>query len=152
MGQCPQTEGSGPLWGEPITGSVTFKDLITYINYGCFAFTFIFWLIITIPHLRNYRAPDEQRPIFRIISTPIVFCLIALISVHAYSAAEYLDPIASLYEAYALASLFLLYVHYVVPEARNRNEFFSNLEAESRSGRPIRASGLRWFMVSFQAK
>lgn len=149
MGKCPEVEGSGSLNGEPITGSLTLKQLIIYINYACIAFTFIMWLVLAIPHLRRYRAPDEQRPIFRIISTPLVFCVVALIAVHANSAAEYLDPLASLYEAYALASLFLLYVHYVVPEARNRNEFFRNLEATSKDGKPIRDGSLRWFMVGF---
>lgn len=148
MGECPAIEGSGTLTGEPITGTLTFKSLITYINYACLGLTLILWLVLAIPHLRRYRAPDEQRPIFRIISTPLVFAIFALISVHVYTAAEYVDPIANLYEAYALASLFLLYVHYVVPEARNRNEFFRNLEAKARDGKPIRDGSIRWFMVS----
>jgi len=56
------------------------------------------------------------------------------------------EPIASLYEAYALASLFLLYVHYVVPEAHNRHEFFRNLEDTTRDGTPIPEGSLRWFL------
>lgn len=148
MGNCPAAPGAGKIDTKPIVGSITFQSLIIYINYACFGLTFLMWLGLAIPHLRRYKAPDEQRPIFRIISTPIVFCLISLIAVHAYGAAEYLDPIASLYEAYALASLFLLYVHYVVPEARNRHEFFRNLEDTARDGTPIREGSLRWFLVS----
>jgi hypothetical protein len=148
MGKCPEAPGSATIEGEPITGSTTFKDLIIYINYGCTILTFLLWLGLAIPHLRRYKAPDEQRPIFRIISTPLVFCVVALISVHVYHAAEFVEPIASLYEAYALASLFLLYVHYVVPEAHNRHEFFRNLEDTTRDGTPIPEGSLRWFLVS----
>lgn len=148
MGKCPEVPDSGVTDAEPITGSITFHQLITYINYACFALTVVLWLGLAIPHLRRYKAPDEQRPIFRIISTPMVFCTIALIALHAYDAAEYVDPLASLYEAYALASLFLLYVHYVVPEAHNRDEFFRNLQSTGKDGRPVPEGSLRWFRVS----
>lgn len=148
MTQCPEVPESAVTDAQPITGSLTFQKLIIYINYACFALTALGWLGLAVPHLRRYKAPDEQRPIFRIISTPLVFCTIALISVHAYSAAEYLDPLASLYEMYALASLFLLYVHYVVPEANNRDAFFQSLESTSKDGRPVPEGSLRWFRVS----
>lgn len=144
---CPAKPANAAGKGMPITGSLTFHHLITIIAWVCFGISVLLWVGLTVPHLRRYRAPNEQRQIFRIVSTPPVFAIIAVISIHAYHAAQYLDPLSNLYESYALASLFLLYVQYVAPDAFSRNEFFHNLEYKSKKGELIAGGSLRWFIV-----
>jgi hypothetical protein len=135
--QCPAKPASAGVKGVPIAGSLTFQHLVSIISWACVGVSVLLWLGLIIPHLRRYRVPNEQRQIFRIVSTPVVFTIVAAISTHVYQAAEYLEPLANWYEALALASLFLLYVQYVTPDATSRNAFFQNLEGS-----------LRWFWVS----
>jgi hypothetical protein len=140
---CPPRPDSGP--GQPIAGSLTFKHLISIICWVCFGVSTLLWLSLVIPHLRRYAAPNEQRQIIRIVLTPLVFAIFAVISTHAYHAADYLEPLSNLYEAFALASLFLLYVQYVAPDEAIREQFFQNLEVASKRGNVT--DGLRWFRV-----
>lgn len=144
---CPAEPVSAGVKGEPIAGSLTFQHLITIVGWVCFGVSALLWLGLAIPHIRQYKAPNEQRQILRIISMPVVFAIVAVISIHVYKAAQYAEPIANLYEAYAMASLFLLYVHYVAPEAHRREEFFHNLENKSQSGEAVAGGSLRWFRV-----
>lgn len=128
-------------------GSVSFKRLTLIISWISFGITVLLWLALIIPHLRRYNAPNEQRQIFRLIATPLMYSIFGIASIYATKAAVYLEPVPQLYEAYALASLFLLYVYYVAPEAHTRDEFFHNLEDISKGhGKP--GHGLRWFRVS----
>lgn len=148
MGLCEADSSDTTAEGVPVIGSLTLQHLLQIISYACLGATACLWLGLAVPHLRRYRAPDEQRPIFRIITTPLVFAAVALASVHAYEIAQYLEPISNLYEAYALVSLFLLYVHYVVPEPHTRDEFFRNLQTVSKSGQQVAEGSIRWFRVS----
>jgi len=147
---CPASPGNANMKGEPIAGSLTFQHLIQIIGWACFGLTALLSLGLIIPHLRNYRAPNEQRQIFRIILLPIVYSLVSVVSLHAYNAAQYIEPIAQLYEAVALASLFLLYVNFVAPEAHTRNEFFSKLENTTKKGQVVPGGSLKWFRTAWR--
>jgi hypothetical protein len=143
---CPPDPHFGVV-AEPISGSLTFQDIMTITAWVCFGVTLLLWLGLAIPHLRRYKAPNEQRQILRIISMPVWFTIVALIVLHVYKAAQYVEPLANLYEAYAMASLFLLYVHYVAPEAHTRAEFFQNLQTMTKSGAAAAGGSLHWFRV-----
>lgn len=147
---CPPEPHFAGAVGEPIAGSLTFQNIMTITAWVCFGVTLVLWLGLTIPHLRRYKAPNEQRQILRIISMPVFFTIVALIVLHTYKAAQYVEPLASLYEAYAMASLFLLYVHYVAPEAHTRQEFFQNLQSKTKSGTVATGGSLRWFRRSWR--
>jgi hypothetical protein len=134
--------------GDPIAGSLTFQHIIQIIGWVCFGVTTLLFLGLCIPHFRRYRAPNEQRQVFRIILLPVVYSITSVVSIHAYKAAQYIEPIANLYEALALASLFLLYVHYVAPEVHSRDEFFHRLEQKKKNGEIVGGGSLRWFRVS----
>lgn len=146
--KCPVNGDNSYHEGDPIAGSLSFKQVILIVCWVCFGISVLLWLGLIIPHFRRYSAPNEQRQIFRIISTPLIFEIFTLASIYASHAAEYLEAVPSLFEAYALASLFLLYVHYVAPEAHSREEFFHNLEQKSSSGEIVHGGSLRWFRVS----
>ncbi|OQU97624.1 hypothetical protein CLAIMM_03525 [Cladophialophora immunda] len=140
---CPPEPPSAGIVGEPIAGTLTFQNIMAISGWVCFGVTIVLWFGLAIPHLRRYKAPNEQRQILRIISMPVVFTMVALIVLHRYRAAQYVEPLANLYEAYAMASLFLLYVHYVAPEAHTREEFFQNLRSQSKPGNE--GGSLGWF-------
>jgi hypothetical protein len=80
--------------------------------------------------------------------TPVVFAIFNLLATAFYSAAIYLTPIADLYEAFALASVFALFVHFVALDASQHDEFFANIEQISRKGEVISRGSLGWFKVS----
>ncbi|OQV02348.1 hypothetical protein CLAIMM_07563 [Cladophialophora immunda] len=134
---CPAKPANARGRGDPITGSLTFQNLITIICWACLGVSLLLWLGLVVPHLRQYKAPNEQRQILRIVSTPLVFAVIAVISAHIYDVGGYLSPWANLYEAYALASLFLLYVQYVTPDVETRDSFFQNLAQASGKGNVV---------------
>jgi hypothetical protein len=141
---CPSKPAQ--VLADPIAGTLTFQHLLRIIGYACLGVTFIIWSVLTLTHLRRYRVPHEQRQIFRITLTPLVFTVVAVISLHAYDAAEYLEPLANLYEAFALASLFLLYVQYVVPKDSTKEMFFGSL---MHAGKGEARSSLKWFWVCY---
>ncbi|KIV91682.1 hypothetical protein PV10_06196 [Exophiala mesophila] len=143
--QCPDAPSTAYVTGEPISGSFTFQRIILIVAWVCFGITLLLWLGLVIPHLRRYNIPDEQRQIFRIILTPLIFAIFAVAAIHCYSAASYLAAIPNLYEAWALASLFLLYVHFVVPEAHTREEFFAQVEHRKQNGEIVPGRTLKLF-------
>lgn len=147
MGNCPGAPGTAQANAEPISGSFTFQRILQITSWVLFGLSVLLWLGLIIPHLRRYKAPNEQRQIFRIILTPLVFSLASVVSLHTYSAAPYISPIANLYEAFALASLFLLYVQIVAPEIHSREEFFRAVENKRQSGEVIPGGLLRFFIV-----
>ncbi|KAK5212038.1 hypothetical protein LTR99_001860 [Exophiala xenobiotica] len=131
---CPPKPSSAAIEGEPIIGRFSFQHIVHIIGWVCFGITAVFCMGLCILHFSHYRAPNEQRNVFRIIIFPVVASLAAVISIYSYRASGYIEPIASLYEAIALASLFLLYVQYVAPEESTRVAFFRELEYKTKNG------------------
>ena len=81
------------------------------------------------------------------VFTPVVFAVCNLLAIAFYSASIYISPIADLYEAFALASIFALFVHFVIPDATQHENFFASTEQKSRKGETISGSSLGWFKV-----
>lgn len=148
--QCPNAPPTAYITGEPISGSFTFQEIIIIVGWVCFGLTILLWLGLVIPHLRRYNVPDEQRQIFRIILTPLMYAIFAMPAIHDYSVAPYLAAVPSLYEAWALASLFLLYVHFVAPAAHTREDFFAQVEHRKQNGEIVPGGTLKLFRVCAQ--
>lgn len=131
---CPPLPSNANVKGIAIIGTFTFQHLVQIIGWICLAVTALLCVGLSILHFRRYRAPNEQRNVFRIILFPVVASLVSVISIHTYAASGYIEPVASLYEAIALASLFMLYVQYVAPEQNTRASFFRELEYKTKKG------------------
>lgn len=84
----------------------------------------------------------------RLAWTPLVFGILSVISIAKYSAAEYMDPLEDVYESFAFAALFLLFVQYVCPGKASREQYFYNLESTKRNGQVVPGGSLKWFNVS----
>jgi hypothetical protein len=110
---------------QPVLGSVTFQHLILYICAGCTGVASILCLFNIFMHLGHYFRPKEQRQIIRVLFTQI-----------NCSSAIYMPPIRDLYESFATAAIFLLFVEYVARDPSTRSAYFSNLEnRQPRGGR-----------------
>jgi len=110
----------------------------------------LFVSIMTIGrHLLNYKRPTEQRHIIRILFTPFIFGLFSFLSLCFYETAEYLGPLAGLYEVFAVVAIFLLFLAYVSPDPAEYATTFTNLERRtSIKQTTIHGDGsLRWFNV-----
>ena len=59
----------------------------------------------------------------------------------------YIEPIAAIYEAFSVAALFYLVLEWVVPDGRDREKFFDNLEMRGRRGKVQPGGSLKWFQV-----
>lgn len=97
-------------------------------------------------HLLRYNAPKEQRQIVRIAFAPFVFALVSLASIYDYSAAAYIDPISSFYEAICLCALFLLYVQFAAPASKTKTfgpELFDAIRAQQEAGTK-QSKGYNW--------
>ncbi|KIV77657.1 hypothetical protein PV11_09443 [Exophiala sideris] len=147
---CPAEPANANAGGVPITGSLTLQHLMQIIAWACFGVTALLSLGLIIPHLFHYRVPNEQRQILRIVFLPVVYSLFYALSLQTYAGAQYLQPVASLYEAVALVSLFLLYVDFVTPEPDTRDEFFSKLENTNKKGQNVPGGRLKWFRRSWR--
>ena len=79
----------------------------------------------------------------------MLFVIYNFFSVWFNRAAGYLEPVSLLYEALALVALFHLYVEYVSPNKTYREQYYDDLERQTRSGKAKHGKGsLRWFHVS----
>ncbi|EOD52494.1 putative duf300-domain-containing protein [Neofusicoccum parvum UCRNP2] len=107
---CPAPVSS--VEAEPLSIGITLHNLLVYIAIPCVVLTAVISLFLIFKHLHRYTRPSEQRQIVRMVFTPVVFGVFALLALNFYDAHEYLMPLPDLYEAYALACLFVLFVHY----------------------------------------
>lgn len=152
----PKDEASLLLVGEPVVGNLTFQHLILLISIACAGATALLTVWLVFKHLHRYTQPKQQRQIIRIIATPVVFAVISVLAILDYNAAIYLLPVRDLYETFALASLFLLFIEFVAPDENTRDEYFSNLENRKKRGGTfsrtkeydvIPGGSLTWFRV-----
>lgn len=133
---CPAAKNADQVTNtaDPIVGSVTFQNLILYICSGCLGLVGLTCLLNIFMHLSHYSDPKQQRQIIRVVFTPVVFCLFSVISVAEYSTAIYMVPIRDLYEVFAMASIFLLFIEWVAPDPSTRESYFANVENRKKRG------------------
>lgn len=110
---------------DPISGDLTFHQLITYISAGCMALTFITTFIIMAGHVFRYRNPRIQKQLVRMIFLIPVFAVFSFIGVVSYRATEYMLLFAKLYEAFALIAVFYLMIALLTPNATTWAEEFA---------------------------
>ena len=144
---CPPAPSSAAT-GDIIVGSWTFRHLLVLIACICTAITVLLSTVLVISHLRRYKVPREQRQIIRILWTPVVFAVVAIISIGDYRVGPYLAPFANLYEFFVLASLFLLFVNNIAPDSPF--EYFSNFENSKQLGHETPKKNAGWFQVSMR--
>ena len=132
---------------EPISGSLTLQHIFLITAGVCVLLTTIISRFLIFKHLHRYTFPDEQRQIVRIIVTPMWFSVSSLFSIAWYSAALYIQTIGFIYEAFALAAIFLLFVQYVTPDPQLREAYFYNLPMLDRKGNETGRNSLPWFKV-----
>ena len=157
----PKDEQSLNIVAEPIVGSLTFQQLALYISLGCTGVALILSLWLAFKHLRRWTEPMQQRQIIRIIFTPVVFSIFSALSLASYNASIYLIPMRDLYETFALASLFLLWIEYVAPDPETRDQYFDKLENRKRKSwkqlpwnkayKVVPGGCLRWFQKKYAA-
>ncbi|KAK3071125.1 hypothetical protein LTR53_009202 [Teratosphaeriaceae sp. CCFEE 6253] len=113
------------------------------------ALTLAISLVNIYRHLANYSDPTEQRHIVRILLTPFVFGLFNAIALCFYETAEYLEPVAGLYEVFAVVAIFLLFLAYIVPDPSGYETSFGMLERRFivRQHKKHEHGSLRWFHV-----
>ncbi|KAF8862960.1 hypothetical protein BDZ45DRAFT_702611 [Acephala macrosclerotiorum] len=78
-----------------------------------------------LPPCHTLLSPKEQRHVIRIIFMIPVFAITSFTSVLWYNGTEYLKPIEDLYEAFALASFFLLLCAFVQEDNDERQKNFA---------------------------
>ncbi|OQU98616.1 hypothetical protein CLAIMM_04373 [Cladophialophora immunda] len=115
MAICPSL--SNPNEAKPVVGDLSYHTLTTYIAAGTTICTWILCSILTLAHLLRYTEPRQQKQIVRLIWTPAVFAIFSFFGVWHYNLANYLTPVAELYECFALIALFFLLVAYLAPES-----------------------------------
>jgi len=145
------TECARPLTddiGQPLVGSLTLHHLMVLISAPCLALTVSSSLYLCWRHLHSYTAPQEQRQILRIVNLPVFYCLFNFLALCFYNDYLYIEPISGAYEAFAVASLFLLTLEYVCPDGTDREKYFENLPGEDKKGNPVPGGSLVWFQVS----
>lgn len=134
---CPAPKNAAELEtvATPIVGSTTFQDLILYICAGCAGVAGILCVYNIVMNLAHYSRPREQRQVIRVLFTPVIFCLFSVFTQIHYNAAIYMPPIRDLYESFAMAAIFLLFVEYVTPDPSTRFAYFTSLENHKSRGR-----------------
>ncbi|KAF2792802.1 hypothetical protein K505DRAFT_223449, partial [Melanomma pulvis-pyrius CBS 109.77] len=126
---------------------ITFKTLMICITAICVCLTTISAITLASKHLRRYTVPKEQRQIVRIVSMPMFFAIVSLLSVLFYQQSIYLKPLMAAYEAFCVAGLFFLFLEYVCPEEEKRTAYFSAVENKDKKGNVIPGGSLLWFNV-----
>lgn len=142
------------LVGDPLykDSDITFHQLAIYICIPCLVLTTLSALSLCWRHVRNYTAPQEQRQILRIAALPVFLCLFNFLALCWYRTFQYINPIAGLYQAFAIAALFLLLLEWVCPEGTDREKYFSEFPFKGKKGDIIEGGSLAWFEVGCSAR
>lgn len=111
-----------------VVGPFTTQHLLLAIAGGAAVVTNIISFFLIMKHLHRYTESKQQRQIIRIIFFPPVYATLSAISIINYEVAQYMRPLIELYETFALAALFMLFVEYVAPDSHTRMPFFATLE------------------------
>ena len=138
-----------PVTAQPLSVGITLHELMIIISAVC---TILSWAIM-IPlawlHLRNWTNPSEQRHIVRVSFTIPIMATFNLFMCWFYNASWYIEPLPQIVEAFGVVSLFYLFVTYVTPNETLREQFYDNIERQSRNGKPKQGregqGSLRWF-------
>lgn len=109
-------------------GPFTTQQLLMIIAGGAAVITNIISFFLIMKHLHRYTESKQQRQIIRIIFFPPVYATLSAVSIVNYHVAQYMKPLIELYETFALAALFMLFVEYVAPDPHTRMPFFATLE------------------------
>jgi len=135
----------GPLYAN---SDITFHQLMIYISAPCLALTCISFAFLAWRHIRSYTAPQEQRQILRIIALPVAYSVFNFLALCWYRKYQYIQPIAGLYESFAIAALFFLLLEWVCPEGTDRDKYFDELPFKDKKGVIVKGGSLAWFHVS----
>ncbi|KAJ1920141.1 hypothetical protein H4219_001514 [Mycoemilia scoparia] len=73
-------------------------------------------------HLRNYRVPNEQRYIIRIILLIPIYGIVSWLGYRFYRESPYIEAVRDLYEAFVISFFMLLLLHYIGSEHDERIE------------------------------
>ncbi|KIX99286.1 uncharacterized protein Z520_04862 [Fonsecaea multimorphosa CBS 102226] len=141
MAVCPSLSDANQA--KPVVGDLSYHTLTTYVSAGTTICTWILCSILTLAHLVRYAEPRQQRQILRLIWTPAVFAIFSFFGVWHYNLANYLTPIAELYECFALIALFFLLIAYLAPESfEGQRQFFATHAGTVKSSD---TSNVDWF-------
>ncbi|KAH7413086.1 organic solute transporter Ostalpha-domain-containing protein [Cadophora sp. MPI-SDFR-AT-0126] len=108
-----------------VVGNLTFHQLIVIISGASLAFSCVVSFFLIFRHATHYSIPKEQKQIIRIVFMIPVFAACSFFSVAFNHAALYIKPIDDLYEAFALASFFLLLCAFIEENDAARQTFFT---------------------------
>ncbi|KIW79330.1 hypothetical protein Z517_05942 [Fonsecaea pedrosoi CBS 271.37] len=141
MGSCHSPSNADQA--EPLANDLSYHILTTYIAAGTTICTWAVCSLLTLAHLARYAAPRRQKQIVRLIWTPGVFAIFSFFGVWHYNLANYLTPIAELYESFALIALFFLLVACVAPEYfEGQLQYFAT---NPGTPKPSNAASVNWF-------
>ncbi|KII84943.1 hypothetical protein PLICRDRAFT_45794 [Plicaturopsis crispa FD-325 SS-3] len=101
---------------------------------GCSLLTVIFTTISVLQHCRNYRVPNEQRQIIRILYMPPVYAIISFFSYRFFRDYTYYELIEVAYEAVTISAFLLLLIEYVAATAAGHN---AETAIERKNKRPL---------------
>jgi hypothetical protein len=135
----------GPLYAN---SDITFHQLMIYICAPCLGITILSAAYLSLQHIRNYTVPQEQRQILRIIALPVFYSLFNFLALCWYRTYQYIQPLAGLYESFAIAALFFLLLEWVCPEGTDRTKYFDEFPFKGKKGVIIEGGSLAWFQVS----
>ena len=152
---------------------MTFHDITVYLCAGLTAVTCLISGALLLLHATHFSNPREQTQsvlsnskkleclleeadwsipsILRIASLVPLYAILYFISGTALESAIYVQPWADVYEAYSLASYFLLLVSYLVPEPERRDSHFEQLELQDYKGKVLSGGSSKWFRVCYPA-
>ncbi|KAI8322012.1 DUF300-domain-containing protein, partial [Martensiomyces pterosporus] len=87
---------------------------VGWIIAGVFALAAtIISVIHIVSHLKNYTVPRQQRQIVRIILMIPIYSIISFLSYRFYREAPYYKAVRDCYEAFAIASFYMLLLQYI---------------------------------------
>lgn len=81
------------------------------------------------------------------VNLPVAYCLLNFLALCFYTDYMYIEPIAGIYEAFTIASLFFLVLEYVCPDGTDREKYFDQLPAQDKKGNIEPGGSLNWFQV-----
>ncbi|CEJ90013.1 hypothetical protein VHEMI05824 [[Torrubiella] hemipterigena] len=148
-----------------LVGNLTFHDLARIIGAACTLISVVLSLFLIFMHATHYTKPQEQKFIIRILFMVPIYAISSFLQIQWYWHAIYFQVISDCYEAFAIASFFGLFCHYVAPDLHTQKDFFREMRPISPWVMPVNwfakccggergpwrtpKSGLTWFNINW---
>ncbi|KAL4809859.1 organic solute transporter Ostalpha-domain-containing protein [Aspergillus unguis] len=148
---CPAGPSYDTEAPDPFVGDLSFHEFNLILSGICTALVCVITLFLMFQHATHLSKPREQIKIMKICLILPLYTITSYIAICVPDAAVYITPWMDVYQAFALASFFLLLCEFVsADKGIEYADFFAGFAPPRKNGKTP-ANGTKWFKNQWRA-